>query len=58
MSVESPRQGKRVKGHVTPPAGRFLLLLRKSRWGIGGEARQDPQTPMLDGRCEERWWGV
>src|SRR5208337_5267395 len=23
-----------------------------SRWGIGGEARQSPQTPMLDGRCK------
>jgi len=28
------------------------FLLRKFRWGIGGEAQHNPQTPMLDGRCE------
>ena len=26
-----------------------IPLLRKSRWGIGGEAQQNPRTPMLDG---------
>ena len=39
------------------PDGRFLLL-RKSGRRIGGEARQNPQTPMLDRECKERWQGV
>ena len=42
---------------VEPLAEKVVLanpkkLLRKSRWGIGGETRHNPRTPRLDGRCE------